>query len=158
MIVDCIDSWQKYTLGPAWEKAFGFLTSLDSSAPEGETRIDGDRLFARVMGYETKDETSLDAVLEVHRRYVDIQMALIGSERIAWYPTPSLQAKSPYDEEKDVQFFVYERPADIQVSVFPGTFACLFPQDAHMPQLKTDAKGGEVKKVVVKIDLELLTL
>ena len=79
MIVDCIDSWQKYTLGPAWEKAFGFLISLDSSAPEGETRIDGDRLFARVMGYETKDETSLDAVLEVHRRYVDIQMALIGS-------------------------------------------------------------------------------
>ena len=124
----------------------------------GMAGIDGDRLFARVMSYETRDETSLDAVLEAHRRYVDIQMALIGSERIAWYPTPSLQAKSPYDEEKDVQFFVYERPADIQVSVFPGTFACLFPQDAHMPQLKSDAKGGEVKKVVVKIDLDLLTL
>ena len=74
-------------------------------------------------------------------------MALIGSERIAWYPTPSLQAKSLCDDEKDVKFFFYERPADIQVSVFPGTFACLFPQDAHMPRLKTDAKGGEVKKL-----------
>ena len=54
MIVDCIDSWQKYTLGLAWEKAFGFLTNLDSYAPEGETRIDGDRLFARVMGLKRK--------------------------------------------------------------------------------------------------------
>lgn len=158
MIVDRIDSWQKYSLGPAWESAFGFLATLDPSAPEEETKIDSDRLFARVMSYNTKEETTSDSVLEAHRRYVDIQMVLIGSERIAWYPTPSLQAKSPYDEDKDVQFFVYERPADVQVSVFPGTFACLFPQDAHMPQLKTDARGGEVKKVVVKIDLGLLNL
>lgn len=158
MIVDRIDNWKKYPLGPAWEKAFAFLADLEPSAPEAETKIDGDGLFARVMSYETREETSSDAVLEAHRRYVDIQMALIGSERIAWYPTSSLQAKGPYDDEKDVQFFVCESPADIQVSVCPGTFACLFPQDAHMPQLKTNGRGGEVKKVVVKVALDLLTL
>ena len=125
---------------------------------EEETKIDGDRLFARVMSYATRDETSSDAVLEAHRRYVDIQMAMIGGERIAWYPTSSLNAKTAYDHEKDVQFFDYERPANVQVSVFPGTFVCLFPQDAHMPQLKTDGRGGDVKKVVVKIDLDLFTL
>jgi hypothetical protein len=27
-----------------------------------------------------------------------------------------------------------------------------------MPQLKTDGRGGDVKKVVVKIDLDLLTI
>ena len=158
MIVDHIDNWRKYPLGAAWEDAFSFLNALDPSAPEEETKIDGDRLFARVMSYATRDETSSDAVLEAHRRYADIQMALIGSERIAWYPTTSLNAKTAYDQEKDVQFFDYERPADVQVSVFPGTFVFLLPQDAHMPQLKTDGRGGDVKKVVVKIDLDLLTL
>ena len=158
MIVDHIDSWRNYSLGPAWEKAFGFLGALDPSDPEEETKIDGDRVFARVMSYATRDETSSDAVLEAHRRYVDIQMVMIGSERIAWYPTSSLHAKTAYDQEKDVQFFDYERPADVQVSVFPGTFVCLFPQDAHMPQLTTNRGAGQVKKVVVKIDLDLLAL
>ena len=158
MILDNIDNWRNYSLGSAWEKAFGFLGTLDSSAPEEETKINGDHLFARVMSYPTRDETSSDAVLEAHRRYADIQMTLIGSERIAWYPTSSLNAKTAYDQEKDVQFFDYERPTDVQVSVFPGTFVFLLPQDAHMPQLKTDGRGGDVKKVVVKIDLDLLTL
>ncbi|MEC7905719.1 MAG: YhcH/YjgK/YiaL family protein [Verrucomicrobiota bacterium] len=158
MILDHIDNWRNYSLGPAWEKAFGFLGTLDPSAPEEETKIEGDRLFARVMSYPTRDETSSNAVLEAHRRYADIQMALIGSERIAWYPTPSLITKVPYDEKKDVQFFDYERAADVQVSMFPGTFVCLFPQDAHMPQLRTSSEVGNVKKVVVKVDLDLLTM
>ena len=158
MIVDHIDNWRKYPLGPAWKDAFSFLAALDSSAPEEVTKINGDRLFARVMSYATKDETSSDAVLEAHRKFVDIQMVMIGSERIAWYPTSSLKAKTAYDQERDVRFYQYEGPANVQASVFPGTFVCLFPQDAHMPQLKTDSTGGDVKKVVVKIDLDLLTL
>ena len=146
MIVDCIDSWQKYPLGPAWEKAFGFLTSLDSSAPEGETKIDGDRLFARVMSYETRDETSLDAVLEAHRRYVDIQMALIGSERIAWYRHLRCRRKA-YDEEKDVQFFVMNGQRIFR-SAYSGDL-CFFSAGAHMPQLKRMLRG-EVKKLSSK--------
>ena len=104
MILDNIDNWRNYSLGPAWEKAFGFLDTLDPSAPEEETKIDDDHMFARVMSYPTRDETSSDAVLEAHRRYADIQMVLIGSERIAWYPTSSLNAKTAYDQDKDVQF------------------------------------------------------
>ncbi len=57
----------------------------------------------------------------------------------------------PYDAERDVEFFKYERTADFQLGMFPGTFACLLPQDAHMPQLATGKVGVEVKKVVVKI-------
>jgi len=158
MIVDHIKNWRSYAFGPAWESAFAFLENLDPSAEEGEHSIDGDRVFARVMSYATKSETDDDAVLEAHRRYVDIQMALKESERIACYPLHLLEPKGPYDEEKDVQFFKYDQVADLQLSVFPGTFVCLLPQDAHMPQLRTGPGQSIVKKVVVKISRAALEI
>lgn len=158
MIVDHIDNWKRYSFGSAWELAFSFLEGLTPESEERRYDLDGDAIFAIVMRYPTKGETDADAVLEAHRKYVDIQMALVDSERIACYPVHSLQAKTPYDAERDVQFYEYERPAAIQLGMFPGTFACLLPQDAHMPQLATGEVGLEVKKVVVKIALDRLEL
>jgi len=158
MIVDHISNWRTYSLGDAWEKAFWFLEGLTSDFIEREYPIYGDAVFARVMSYPTKVETAKDAVLESHQNYVDIQMSLIGSERIAVYPSHELSQKTAYDAERDVIFYEYRRPADLQLSLYPGHFACLLPQDAHMPQLFTESEGAVVKKVVVKILLERLEL
>ena len=158
MIVDSIENWKSYSFGPAWEKAFEFLEGLDAQSEERRYDLDGDSMFGIVMSYATKFETDSDTVLEAHRKYVDIQMALVNSERIACYPTHSLKTKTPYDAERDVEFFKYEHAAAIQVGMFPGTFACLLPQDAHMPQLATGDSRSEVKKVVVKIALDRLEL
>lgn len=156
MIVDHISNWKEYALGEAWEKAFGFLESLSVDAEEKEYLIDGDAVFARVMSYATKEETDPTAVLEAHRKYVDIQMALVYSERIAVYPTHTLQTKDGYLPERDVEFFKYQGSAKLQLSMYPGTFAVLFPQDAHMPQLFSESPGATVKKVVVKVLAERL--
>lgn len=158
MIVDHIKNWKTYALGSAWEKAFAFLEAINAETEEGKFPIDGERVFARVMSYATKNETDSDAVLEAHRKYVDIQMALKESERIACYPLHTLEPKGPYDEGKDVQFFNYEVSAALQLSVFPGTFVCLLPQDAHMPQLRTSAEATIVKKVVIKISRDALEI
>ncbi|MBD5781883.1 YhcH/YjgK/YiaL family protein [Pelagicoccus sp. NFK12] len=158
MIVDHIQNWNQYSLGEAWEKAFRFLQDLSPEAEEKEYPIDGDAIFARVMSYQTERETKPGKILEAHRKYADIQMALIDSERIAVYPTHSLASKGPYAEDRDVEFFEYKAPAKLQLSMTPGTFALLLPQDAHMPGLFTEAEGAKVKKVVVKILLERLKL
>lgn len=158
MIVDHILNWRKYPLGEAWEKAFSFLEALSVDAEEKEYPIDGDAIFAKVMSYPTKVETAQDAVLEGHQKYMDIQMALVGSERIAVYPTHEMTTKAGYDAERDVEFFEYKESAKLQLSMYPGTFACLLPQDAHMPQLFTEEEGAVVKKVVVKVLLERLPL
>ncbi len=158
MIVDHISNWRSYSFGEAWEKAFGFLEELSSDAEEKEYPIDGDGLFARVMSYPTKGEADAGAVLEAHRKYMDIQVALVDSERIAVYPEHTLAVKAAYDLEKDVVFFEYAEPAKLQLSIFPGTFACLLPQDAHMPQLHTGVPGALVKKVVVKVAMDRLAL
>ncbi|MDQ8202664.1 YhcH/YjgK/YiaL family protein [Pelagicoccus sp. SDUM812003] len=158
MIVDHIENWKAYAFGEAWQQAFSFLEKLDAEAEEKEYPIDGDEIFARVMSYPTKEESDPTAVLEAHRKYVDIQMALIGSERIAVYPTHLQSTKDPYDAERDVTFFHYRKPAALQLSIYPGTFTCLLPQDAHMPQLFTSEPGVGVKKVVVKILLDRLSI
>ncbi|MEM9160890.1 MAG: YhcH/YjgK/YiaL family protein [Verrucomicrobiota bacterium] len=158
MIVDSLENWKLYKFGEAWEKAFAFLESLSEDSEERRYEIDGDDVFGIVMSYPTKAEDDDDAVLEAHRRYADIQMSLVGSERIAVYPTSSLNSKDEYDVERDVAFFEYEKPAAIQVGNEPGTFTLLLPQDAHMPQLFTRQKGDGVKKVVVKIAVERLAL
>lgn len=158
MIVDRIEHWKSYSLGEAWEKAFAFLEGLSPDAAEGEHAIDGEGLFARVMRYDTKSDGGPETVLEAHRRFADIQMPLVGAERIAVYPTRSLASKGGYLTERDVEFFHFERPADLQLTMQPGTFALLLPQDAHMPGLHAGSPGAQVKKVVVKIALERLTL
>ena len=158
MIVDRIENWKSYPLGEAWELAFEFLQSLTPESEERRYELDGDSVFGIVMSYPTRKETDDNAVLESHRKYVDIQMALVDSERIAIYPTQSLKEKTAYDAERDVQFFQYEAPSPIQVGMYPGTFACLLPQDAHMPQLYTESPGTTVKKVVVKLALDRLDL
>ena len=110
------------------------------------------------MSYETRNETNPEAVLEAHRKYVDIQMTLVESECIACYPLHTLDPKDPYCAERDVQFFQYTVPADLQLSVFPGTFVCLLPQDCHMPQLNSGPEAKIVKKVVVKISRDALEI
>ncbi len=158
MIVDHIDNWKRYAFGEAWEMAFEFLSGLSGDSEERRYELDGDAVFGIVMSYPTKRETDSDAVLEAHRKYVDIQMALVGSERIACYPTHSLKEKTAYDADRDVQFFQYESNSPIQLGMYPGSFACLLPQDAHMPQLFTEEPGKPVKKVVVKIAVDRLRL
>ena len=86
------------------------------------------------------------ALLEFHRRYIDIQFVVAGIDLIGWLPTPSCQRVStPYDEAKDVGFF-YDRPAT-WLSVAAGQFALFFPEDAHAPL----AGQGAVHKAVVKV-------
>ncbi|WP_309397134.1 YhcH/YjgK/YiaL family protein [Cerasicoccus maritimus] len=158
MIVDHISNWQTYTLGEAWEKAFAFLTSIGPYTADGEYPIDGDDLFARVMTYDTKAADAPDAILESHEKFADIQMSLVEAERIAVYPTHTLKSKTGYLAEKDAEFYHYETPAQLQLTMRPGTFALLLPQDAHMPALNPGSEIVSVKKVVVKVGLSRLKL
>lgn len=158
MIVDHISNWKQYPLGAAWEAAFGFLSTLSPDAEEREYPLMGEKMFARVMSYQTKEAAADDAVLESHRVYADIHMALIYSERIAVYPRHTLAVKEAYDAIRDVEFYTFEQKAELQLSMQPGTFALLLPEDAHMPGLHTRNGTGNVKKVVVKIAMELLEL
>jgi YhcH/YjgK/YiaL family protein len=154
MIADSIQNSTLYPFGPAWTAAFDFLKTLTPDSETGKRLIQGNDLFAGVNGYETKSRA--DAKLETHRKYVDIQVLLSGTEVIEIFPKKALAVSEPYSSERDVEF--YEKPDKEYAKVIlkPGQFLVFFPDDAHMPCVMTGTSPEPVKKVVFKIAIDLL--
>lgn len=154
MIFDKIDNYQLYPYGKAWTAAFEFLQKLTPLAEVKEYPIEGKDIFARVQEYNTLTEA--EAKIEAHRHYVDIQVLLSGSESIRYFPASNLETKEKYDEKKDAAFFYPTAQYPVELHLKPGYFAVFFPNDAHMPQLVSTLVPSPVKKVVIKIAVDLL--
>lgn len=133
-------------------RAFKWLRTTDLKSLEvGKVAtIDGGRVFAQVLSYETKKFE--DAIFETHRSFADIQVMVSGREKHYWAPLSSLgPVKTPYNFEKDLVFF--EEPEIATEFVLEeGQFAIYYPSDGHKPGV---AAGGreQVKKIVVKVAL-----
>ena len=90
------------------------------------------------------------AALEAHHRYIDIHVPLKGPETIGWAPTASLKhLRTPYDEEKDVEF--YGDSAQALIHLKPGQCAVFFPEDSHAPNIGL----GKHRKLCIKIPVEV---
>ena len=154
MIFDRIENHALYPFDTAWKAAFDFLKT---AAPEMEDKkylIQGGDLFAGVNSYQTKPRDA--AKLETHQKYVDIQVLLSGEEIIEVFEKQGLTVSAPYNPEKDAEF--YQVPAEpcATITLKPGQFAVFFPEDAHMPSVMTRSSPKPVKKVVIKVAVELL--
>jgi YhcH/YjgK/YiaL family protein len=156
MIVGRIGHWRERFSGSVWARAFTALQRVNALSAEERSTLGDDGMYMRVMSYATRAPEADNAVLESHRVMVDVQMALVGTERIDWFPLETLTATDTYDLGKDVQHYRRPGPAPASVDLQPGTFVVLFPEDAHMPQLVTASGDERVKKVVVKIPVASL--
>ena len=76
------DSHRFDALYPGFARALEFLRQPDLARwPKGRHAVDGDRIVAIV---EQRDAVGRDAaVLEVHRRYIDLQYTVAGDEVMA---------------------------------------------------------------------------
>ncbi len=154
MIFDNIKNHTLYPFGPAWKTAFDFLKTLVPDSELGKRLIQGDVLYAGVDCYETKSREI--AKLETHRRYVDIQVLLSGTEAVEIFPKQELTVSQPYNPERDVEFYQVPAKPAATVTLTPGKFLVFFPEDAHMPSLMTGSTPQPVKKVVIKVAVDLL--
>lgn len=146
MILDSLANGGRYlALNPLFAAAMEFLRRADlASLPEGRHEIQGDRLFALVARAQGKGAAG--AKLEVHRKYIDIQYVVSGTEVIGWRAIETCrQAAGPFDQTKDIGFFA--DPADSWVTVPAGHLAILLPHDAHAPL----AGSGPLHKVILKV-------
>lgn len=149
MIVARLQDAEQYCdMHPAFAKAFAFLRRSDlAELPEGRQDIDGDRLFCIIS--KGRGRPRAEAKLEAHRKYIDIQYILSGDEEMGWRPTASCgQIDTPYDAEKDIEFF--KDPPNVWAAVPPGSFTIFFPEDAHAPLVGP----GQIHKAVLKIAVE----
>ena len=149
MILDRLENSMRYVpLHPGFEAAFNFLKQSSlNDFKEGKEHIDGDRLYALAMA--TKGKGRRDARLESHRRYIDLQYSVDGSDFIGYENKSScIPDEKGYDSESDIEF--YSNSPAVWLPVTAGSFAIFFPEDVHAP-LGTD---DFIHKVVIKVAVE----
>jgi biofilm protein TabA len=149
MVTDKLEQAERYFgLHPAFQKAFTFLRldSLSRLSP-GRHDIDGDRMYCMISAGPGKKRT--DAKVEAHRKYIDIQYVMEGTDEMGWKPAASCGIPDgEYDEHKDVIFYK-DKPRK-WTKVPAGSFAIFFPRDAHAPMVG----DGEIRKAVIKVAVE----
>jgi YhcH/YjgK/YiaL family protein len=149
MIIDRISNAQLYEhLSPRIKRAFDYLRRTDlASISPGRHDIEGDRLYVMLSQYETKPKPQ--GIWEAHRRYIDLQVVVQGTEQIG-YSHVSRLASGGYEADRD--FVPLEGDGDF-LTLTAGDFMLLFPEDGHMPGIAVGATGS-VKKAVFKIGVE----
>ena len=104
--------------------------------------------FANAEEYETK----LTSRFEAHRKMVDVQIIVSGTELIHFAPiTDEFVVEQEYDPQKDIMFMKGEIKDTVLLRA--GDACVIGPDLAHMPGMAVN--GSEhVKKIVLKIPVE----
>jgi YhcH/YjgK/YiaL family protein len=149
VIFDQLENAQTYfPLSPRFEAAFSALRTDLCQQPDGKYELDGDRLVAIIQTYVTKNEN--EAIWETHRRYIDVQYIVSGSERMGRAEARSLSVLTPYDQSRDAEFYAPPSSNITWLDVHAREFAIFFPHDGHSPS-RALAAPARVKKVVMKV-------
>jgi biofilm protein TabA len=158
MIVGDLAAWSKeeHAYSKALAKGMAFLKNNNLQEMEpGKYEIEGDKLFALVQEAVTEEKYLRKP--EAHNRYLDIQYVVSGEGEVIGVcrRTPDSVPSEDYLDSRDIAFF-QDVKDESDVLLRPGMFAVFFPNDIHRPLCAVSAQGGPVRKVVVKIDKELL--
>ena len=132
------------------DQALAFLRHTDFSDVEQrrEYSIDGKRIYAWCSSFEQKPLSA--GRWETHDRYGDVHYILEGKQRFGYAPRQNLHESEGYNDQKDLEF--WQGDEDL-LTLLPGNFAIVFPEDAHMPDI-APIEGERVKKTVVKFLME----
>jgi YhcH/YjgK/YiaL family protein len=149
MIIDVPDNFCLYDkLNKNFSLAFKFLKQKDfKKYPAGRYDIKKNEIYASVS--EASGKGKAKAVLEAHKKYIDIQMCVLGQDLIGYKPLSECKKISKtYDSKKDCMLF--RDKVNTWFGLEQGSFAIFFPSDAHAPLAGT----GPFKKVVIKVKVK----
>ena len=136
-------------LTPAIDLALDNLASVTPEVEVGTHLLDLG-VKAVVSEYETRPTNELG--YEAHRRYIDIRLAVIGTELVRCKPLAQVTETIPYNEACDAAR--YADCPGIETVIGDGYFLLVFPEDAHEPGLAPGGVCGKVKKLVMKVPVE----
>lgn len=149
MIYDKLSNITLYKgLSKNLDTAIQFISTHDlNELPLGKTTIDGDLVYINVM--ETKAQPIEERKYEVHKNYMDIQIDLIGTERVDTgdYHQVTLE---DYHQENDVAAASSEDL--VQCILGPGNFIICMAREPHKPNIAV-SDDTFLKKAVVKVHI-----
>lgn len=147
MILDHIDNAAIYAgILPGLKRAVKFIKENEASIAPGKYILDEDRLF--VMLVETDLKTPEAAALEVHNRYVDVQVVLSEQcqESYGWAQRSLCTApRGEFDPEGD--FLLFDDAPEKIITLQHHEMIIFFPSDSHAPLIGQ----GKIRKAIIKI-------
>jgi YhcH/YjgK/YiaL family protein len=146
MIIDTLENLAKYeAVNPLFKDVVAFLKANDlNKLEDGKHPIKGGDLFVNVT--TAKGRTPDAAVLETHRKMIDIQIPLDAPETYGYTPLCRLP-EVEYNAEKDITKYG-DLIAESFIDCQPGMFAIFFPQDGHAPCI---SMAPEIRKAIFKV-------
>jgi YhcH/YjgK/YiaL family protein len=148
MILDALERAERYAnMHPLFQRAFDYLRKCDPATVQAGTyELDGRNLYVIIS--RSAGQPAAPALLEAHRKYIDLQVTLQGDFSIGWRALADCTlVHMPYDAEKDAMLF--DDPAESRVILSTGRFAIFFPEDAHAPEQSPNALTKAVFKVAL---------
>lgn len=146
MIYDRIDNIDTYK-GVSERLYAGLKAIMEadfSRLEDGHYELDGENLFMNVMTVDLKENNDRP---EAHRKYIDIQYVIEGSELIGVGNLNEMTEEVEANPSGDIWFY---HGTTTRLMLCDKKFIVLFPQDAHAPCIApADAKS--VRKAVVKV-------
>lgn len=149
MIYDKLSNLSYYKgISKNLDTAINFITSHDlNELPLGKTSIDGDKVYINVM--ETKAQPVEERKYELHKNYMDIQIDLIGTERVDTGDFHSVTL-SDYQPEGDV---AVAQSSDMASCILgPGNFIICMAREPHKPNIQV-TEDTFLKKAVCKVHI-----
>jgi YhcH/YjgK/YiaL family protein len=152
MLVESLQDWKHYDFGPAWRETMAWAAAHADAEP-GEWDVAG----CHIRIWDNQTRLWGQGRYECHRRMADVQLVLQGEEDVYNLPLHRMTAPDAFDEERDLGFF-NDTARLSPIRLVPGLFCLLLPWDAHMPSMAVADAPVTVRKMVIKIPADQLTL
>lgn len=145
---------------PAFAKAWTYIEELLRPGSAANLRLQGmsaggsnklelgDGVFVIEQVYETKARA--DGFFESHRKYIDVQLVVSGSETMEVLDISRATVREEYQESRDLVMFQDAANASL-LRLAAREAAVFFPSDVHMPCMRAGAGAELVRKVVLKL-------
>ncbi len=129
--------------------ALSYLMNLDkTSLCEGKIEVDSN-FYYTIQNYNTKEV--FNCSFESHKKYVDIQIILEGSEIMDLAEISRLSVKQDYNSDSD--FMLWNEPEKFtRTTLRQGDYIVIYPETAHRGAVKIQA-AERVLKIVGKVSV-----
>lgn len=148
MIIDTIDNIQRYAgIHTLFPQVFEYIRNTKLLAlPNGKHAVLNDDVFVLIQ--RGVGQTKVESKLECHRKYIDIQLVLDGTDEMGWKPLADCQASiDEFNIANDVQFY---NDAPLNWIRAPANKFCIFfPEDAHSGMISEHSIHKAVFKIAV---------
>ena len=123
-----------------------FIEGNLANLPNGKYTLIENKLIAIISTYNTLQEDN--AVWESHKKFIDVQYMIHGSELFGCTGIKNLAISKKYSSENDCLFYKGDGPLFV---LNEGMFVVFYPNNAHKPGIQIN-ESKTVKKLILKID------